>query len=80
MSCIRNILKEYHNETIRKRHLQHGSTSEQLRSFNEGNIVYCYFPSKTIISQMKIPSRKFTMSYVGPLYIYLLGTISICIC
>ncbi len=70
MSCIRNIVKEHHNETIRKHHLQHGSTSEELRSFNDGDIVYCHFPSKTIISQMKIPSHKFTMSYVGSLYIF----------
>ncbi len=58
MSCIRNIVKEHHNETIRKHQLEHGSTSEHLRSFNEGDIVYCHFPSNTIISQMKIASRK----------------------
>ncbi len=39
-SCIRNIVKEHHNETIRKRQLKHCSTNEQLRSFNEGDIVY----------------------------------------
>ncbi len=50
MTCIRNIVKDNHNETIRKRCLQHGSTSAQLRSFNEGDIVYCHFPSKTINS------------------------------
>ncbi len=70
MSCIRNNVKEHHNETLRKRQLKHGSTSKQLQTFNEGDIVYCHFPSKTIISQMKKPSRKFTMSYVGPLYIF----------
>ncbi len=70
MSCIRNIVKQHHNETVKKCQLKHGSTSEQLRSFHEGDIVYCDFPSKTIISQMKILSRNFTMFYMGPLYIF----------
>ncbi len=70
MSCIRNIVKEHHNETITKHHLQHGSTIEQLRNFNEGDILYCHFPSKTTISQMRILSHKFAMSYVGLLNIF----------
>ncbi len=61
MSCIRNIVKEHHNETIRKRELQHGSTGEQLRNFKEEDIVYCHFPLNIIISQIKILSRKFTV-------------------
>ncbi len=33
-------------------------------------IVYCHFPSKTIISDLKLPSKKLQMSFVGPLYIF----------
>ncbi len=34
------------------------SSAELLISLNEGDIVYCHFPSKTIITQMKILSSK----------------------
>ncbi len=44
--------------------------SPSLRSFNEGDIVYCHFPSKIIISGHNLPSKKLKMSYVGPLYIF----------
>ncbi len=63
-------MKENHNQTIQKRLQQHGSESLTLRSFNEGDIVYCHFPSKTIISDLKLPSKKLQMSFVGPLYIF----------
>ncbi len=36
----------------------------------EGDIVYCHFPSKTIISDLKLPSKKLPMSFVGLLYIF----------
>ncbi len=54
---IRDIVKEHHNQTIKKRLQQHGAESPTLRSFNEGDIVYCHFPSKTIISDLKQPSK-----------------------
>ncbi len=68
--AIRDIVKEHHNQTIQKRLQQHGSESPTLRSFSEGDIVYCHFPSKTIISDLKLPSQKLQMSFVGPLYIF----------
>ncbi len=43
-----DILKEHHNQTIEKRLQKHGSESPSLRSFNEGGIVYCHFPSKLL--------------------------------
>ncbi len=70
MHAMHQIVKQNHNETIVKRLQQHGSDSPSLRSFNEGDIVYCHFPSKTIISDLKLPSKKLQMSYVGPLYIF----------
>ncbi len=48
------IVKENHNQTIEKRLQHHGSESPALCSFNEGDIVYCHFPSKTIISDQKL--------------------------
>ncbi len=68
--AIRDIVKEHHNQTIQKRLVQHGSESPTLRSFSEGDIVYCHFPSKTIISDLKLPSKKLQMSFVGTLYIF----------
>ncbi len=44
--AIRDIVKEHHNQTIQQRLVQHGSESPTLRSFSEGDIVYCHFPSK----------------------------------
>ncbi len=41
---IREFVKENHNQTIEKRLEKHGSESPSLRSFNEGDIVYCHFP------------------------------------
>ncbi len=63
-------MKEHHNQTIQKRLVQHDSESPTLRSFSEGDIVYCHFSSKTIISDLKLPSKKLHMSFVGPLYIF----------
>ncbi len=68
--AIRDIVKEHHSQTIQKRLQQHGSESPTLRSFNEGDIVYCHFPCKTIISDLKLPSKTLQISYVGPLYIF----------
>ncbi len=67
---MRDIVKEHHNQTIEKRLVQNGSESPTLRSFSDGDIVYCHFPSKTIISDLKIPSKKLQMSFVGPLYMF----------
>ncbi len=68
--AIRDIVKENHNQTIVKRLQKHGSESPSLWSFNEGDIVYCHFPSKTIISHLKLSSKKLQMQFVGPLYIF----------
>ncbi len=68
--AIRDIVKILHNQIIEKWLLKHGSESPSLRSFNEGDIVYCHFPSKTLISGHNLPSKKLKMSYVGPLYIF----------
>ncbi len=64
--ALRDIIKEQHKQTIEKRLLKHGSENPSLRSFNEGDIVYCHFPSTTIISGHNLPSKKLKMSYVGP--------------
>ncbi len=77
-------MKEHHNQTIQKRLVQLRSKSPTLRSFSEGDIVYCHFPSKTIISDLKLLSKKLQMSFVELLYIfskhekfmYLLSTIN----
>ncbi len=67
---IRDIVKAQYNRTIEKRLLKRGSESPSLRSFNEGDIVYCHFPSKTLMSEHNLPSKKIKMNYVGPLYIF----------
>ncbi len=64
--AIRDIVKEHHNQTIQKRLVQHGSESPTLRSCSECDIVYCHFPLKTIISDLKQPSKKLQMSFFGP--------------
>ncbi len=63
-------MKQDHNQTIQKRLEQHGSESPTLKSFSEGDIVYCHFPSKTITSDLKLPLKKLQMSFVGRLYIF----------
>jgi hypothetical protein len=67
---IRKIVQEQHNNTVSARQIAHGSESPAFRTFHEGDIVYCFFPSKTIMSEHKLPSKKLKMEYVGPLYIY----------
>ncbi len=66
--AIRDIVKENHNQTIEKRLQKHGSESPALCSFNEGDIVYCHFLSKTIIFNLKLPSKKLQMSFVRQLH------------
>ncbi len=56
--ALRDIVKEHHNRTIEKRLQKHGSGSPSIRSFNEGDIVYCHFPSKTIISDHNLLGQK----------------------
>ncbi len=65
--ALHDIVKEHHNQTIEKRLQKHRTESLSLRLFNEGDIVYCHFPSKTIISHHNLPSKKLKMSCVGPL-------------
>ncbi len=57
--AIRDIVKENHNQTIEKRLQKHGSDSPALHSFNEGDVVYCHIPSKTIISDLKLASKSY---------------------
>ncbi len=68
--AICDIVKENHNQTIEKRLQKHGSESPSLLSFSEGDIVYFHFPSKIIISDLKLPSKKLQMQFIGPLYIF----------
>ncbi len=68
--AIQDIVKEHHNHTIQKRLQQHGLENPTLRSFSERDIVYCHFPSKTIISDLKLLSKKLQISFVGLLYIF----------
>ncbi len=68
--AIVDIVKENHNHTIEKRLQHHGSVSPALCSFNESDIVYCHFPSKTIITDLKLPWKKSQMSFVGLLYVF----------
>jgi hypothetical protein len=67
---ILKIVQDQHNLTVSTRHIAHGSQSLAFREFSEGDIIYCFFPSKTIISEHKLPSKKLKMEYVGPLFIY----------
>ncbi len=67
--AIGDIVKEHYKSNYPKT-IQQGSESPTLRSFSEGDIVYCHFSSKTIISDLKLPSKKLQMSFVGPLYIF----------
>ncbi len=59
--AIRDIVKENHNQTIEKRLQKHESESPALCSLNEGDIVHCHYPSKTIIFDLKLPSKKLQM-------------------
>ncbi len=63
-------MKEHHNQTIQKWLVQHSLESPTLRSFSEGDIVYCHCPSKAIISNLKLLSKNLEMYFVGPLYIF----------
>ncbi len=65
-----DIVKEQHNQTIEKKLLKHGSESPSLWSFKDGDIVYCHFPAKTMISGHNLTSKKLKMSYVGRLYVF----------
>ena len=67
---IRSIAKQNHNAMVAKRRTEHGQSSIALREFHEGDIVYCHFPSKTHLSGKDISSKKFQLTYVGPLFIY----------
>ncbi len=62
--AIRDIVKEHHNQTIQKQLVQHVSESPTLRSFSDSDIVYCHFPSKTIMSDLKLPANVFCWTVV----------------
>ncbi len=68
--AIRSMVTNLHNEQVTNRHAVHGAESPTLRDFHEGDIVYCHFPSKSLIAELGIQSRKIKMDYVGPLYVY----------
>ncbi len=63
-------MKENPNQNIQQRLQQHALDSPTLLFFNEGDIVYCHFPWKTIISDLKLLSQKLQMTFVAPLYIF----------
>ncbi len=66
---IRSIIMGLHNEQVTKRNTAHGTGSPTLRDFHEGGI-YCHFPSKTLVAELGLQSKKIKMDYVGPLYIF----------
>ncbi len=55
---IRIMVTNLHNEQVTNRHAVHGEESLTLRDFHEGDIVYCYFPSKSLIGELGIQSWK----------------------
>ncbi len=59
-----------HNEQVSNHNAVHGTESLTLRDFHEGDIVYCHFPSKSLIAELVLQSKKIKMDYVGPLYVY----------
>ncbi len=65
------MVMNLHNEQVTNHHAVHGAESLTLRDFHEGDIVYCHFPSKCLIVELGLQSKKIKMDYVGPLYVYL---------
>ncbi len=63
------MVMNLHNEQVTNRHAVHCAESLNLRYFREGDIVYCHFPSKSLIAELGLQSRKIKMDYVGPLYV-----------
>ncbi len=60
-----------HNEQVTKSNTAQNAGSPTLRDFHEGDIAYCHFPSKTLIAELGLQTRKIKMNFIGPLYIYL---------
>ncbi len=67
---IRSIVMGLHNEQVSKVNAVHGAENISLRDFHEDDIVYCHFPSKSLIAELSLQSKKIKMDYVGPLYVY----------
>ena len=67
---IRTIALKNHNAMVEKSRTAHGRSQVSLREFHVGDIVYCHFPSKTTLGPKEVSSRKFQLTYVGPLYIH----------
>ncbi len=55
---IRSIVMGLHNEQVSKVNAVHGAESISLRDFHEGDIVYCHFPSKCLIAELGLQSKK----------------------
>ncbi len=49
LDLMNRYITLHHNKTIKKGLQKHGSENPFLHSFNEGDIVYCHFPSKSIV-------------------------------
>ncbi len=54
----------FHNEQVTKRNTAHCAESHTLKDFHEGDIIYCHFPSKTLIAELGLQSKKFKMDFV----------------
>ncbi len=70
MKYIRNIAQKHHNAVVEKRRLEHGQSSRSLREFHEGDIIYCHFPTKSLLGDKGLSSKKFSMSFIGPMFIH----------
>ncbi len=69
-NLICSIVMGLHNEEVAKINTAHSAGSPTLRDFHEGDIIYCHFPSKTLMAELGLQSRKIKMNFIGPLYIY----------
>ncbi len=65
---IRSLVMGLHDKQVRNCNVVHGAESLTLRNFHEGDIVYCHFPSKTLIAELGLQGKKIKMDYIGPLF------------
>ncbi len=59
-----------HYEQVRNHKAGHSAECLTLNNFHNRNIVYFHFPSKTLIAEIGLQSKKINIYHVGPLYVY----------
>ncbi len=69
-AAMSKIVLDRHNNLVHKRSLDQSRSAPHIKQFEAGDCVFLYSPDHTILPPQKSMSKKLSMRYLGPMFVY----------